>query len=97
MSMSVTSHEPGKWEITTPKGRKITVEAPYITDMEVKILASLIDKTEDKMEETTTQVAERVLRKLEEEYEVELEIDLKTGKARGRVRRRTPTPPTQEA
>jgi hypothetical protein len=94
MSVSVTSPEPGKWEIVTPKGRKITVEAPYITDMEVKILASLIDKIEDKMEETTTQVAERTLKKLEEEYEVELDIDLKAGKARGRVkRRRTPTPP----
>jgi hypothetical protein len=45
--MSVTSPEPGKWEITTPKGRKVVVEAPYITETEVKVLSALGDVVAD--------------------------------------------------
>jgi hypothetical protein len=63
---TVTSPEPGKWEITTLKGRKIIVEAPYVTDTEVKIITALLDTLTDKIEELVTQ------------YEIEVAIDPKT-------------------
>jgi hypothetical protein len=74
--MSVTSPEPGKWEITTPKGRKITVEAPYITETEVKVLSILTDLIIDKIEELVWQ------------YEIEVSLDPSTLKGAGKWRRK---------
>jgi tetrahydromethanopterin S-methyltransferase subunit B len=63
---TVTSPEPGKWEITTPKGRKIVVEAPYITETEAKIITALLDTLADKIEE------------LVQQYEIEVTLDPST-------------------
>ena len=73
---TVTSPEPGKWEITTPKGRKIVVEAPYITETEARILASIVDRIEDKVEE------------LLQEYELEITIDIRSGRGVARWRKK---------
>lgn len=84
--MSVTSPEPGKLEITTPKGRKVVVEAPYITDMEVKVITTLTD--------TITDMIESKIEEIMTQYEIEVTIDPTTFKGVGKFRKKPPTPPT---
>jgi hypothetical protein len=83
--MSVTSPEPRKWEITTPKGRKITVEAPHITETEAKIIATLTDTITDRIESK--------IEELMQQYDIEVTIDITTGKGVGRFRKKLSTPP----
>jgi hypothetical protein len=59
--MSVTSPEPGKWEIVTRKGLKITVEGPYVADSEVKILSAVADMLADRIVEIEEIVKSRTL------------------------------------
>jgi hypothetical protein len=39
-----------KWKIVTRKGREIEVEAPYVTESEVKIMSALLDAIFDELE-----------------------------------------------
>ena len=66
--MSAASPEPEKYEITTRRGRKVIVEAPYITVEEAKIVSTLVDA-----------VTDTVLEELARDYYIEFEFTLPTG------------------
>jgi hypothetical protein len=67
-----------RWKITTRKGREIEIEAPYITESEVKLISALLDAILDELEK----------------YELEFEFEIspspggrQTVRARGKFKR----------